>query len=225
VRNYSKCVYRLWYLKFSKEFCLIKTTRKQQKEEIIMQIVLAAEYLFGTMGHRGTSIQRVASEVGISKQALMHHFPTKSSLRTAVFANVVTYAQEFLGVLLININHPNQEQQLADLIQKFSSRPYWAQFLLRELLDGGSDELPVSVHRIFMQFVEYLEEEQSKGRIPSQLDVEATLANLNLLLLSTLATFDSTPLPKDDIKVSTEEWMCRRIQEVFRLYRVTLFAS
>ena len=198
--------------------------RQRHKEKMILQIVLAAEYLFGTLGHRGTSIQRVADEVGISKQALMHHFPTKQVLCDAVFANVLLFAKEFLGVLLLGINQPKQEEQLGLLIQKFMDRPYWAQFLLRELLEGRSAELPDSIQQLQYQYVEHLRKEQTLGNIVADLDIEATLGNLNLLLLSTLATLEVTPLPRDGEEFSSEEWMYRRLREVFRLYRITLFA-
>jgi len=198
-----------------------KGSRQRQKEETTIKIVQAAEYLFGTLGHRGTSIQRVADHAGISKQALMHHFPTKQSLCEAVLAQVVTFAGEFMGGVLLQINQPDQEDLLINLVRRFAQRPYWAQYLVRELLEGKPGELPDFVYGIQRQFVEHLQREQQNGTIDPSLDVEATLANLNLLLLTTLATLDQNALSADQ---DPEEWMKRRLVSVLRFYKITLFA-
>ena len=57
------------------------SSRAQQAQAMRHKISEEALRLFAKQGFAGTSIQAVADSVGISKQALMHHFPSKQRLR------------------------------------------------------------------------------------------------------------------------------------------------
>jgi AcrR family transcriptional regulator len=48
------------------------------------RIVEAAMEAFARRGYRGTSLDSIAAEVGITRQGLLHHFPTKTRLLLAV---------------------------------------------------------------------------------------------------------------------------------------------
>ncbi|TNC23994.1 TetR/AcrR family transcriptional regulator [Amycolatopsis alkalitolerans] len=48
--------------------------------------VQAAVELFATSGYQGTSIARVAEKTGLSQSGLLHHFPSKTALLSAVLA-------------------------------------------------------------------------------------------------------------------------------------------
>lgn len=47
-------------------------------------IIDAAMRAFATRGYRGTSIDSVAAEVGVSRQGVLHHYPSKVALLIAV---------------------------------------------------------------------------------------------------------------------------------------------
>lgn len=47
-------------------------------------IIRAALEYFGQQGYHGVSMREIAREVGLSQAGLLHHFPTKYSLLTAV---------------------------------------------------------------------------------------------------------------------------------------------
>ncbi|MFE6611656.1 TetR/AcrR family transcriptional regulator [Amycolatopsis sp. NPDC057786] len=47
-------------------------------------VVRVATELFSATGYRGTSIARVAKSAGLSQSGLLHHFPSKTALLTAV---------------------------------------------------------------------------------------------------------------------------------------------
>ncbi|MCZ4557563.1 TetR/AcrR family transcriptional regulator [Rhodococcus maanshanensis] len=51
-------------------------------------IVSSAITLFAANGYRGTSLAAVARESGITKSGLLHHFPSKEVLLTAVLADL-----------------------------------------------------------------------------------------------------------------------------------------
>jgi len=48
------------------------------------EIIEHATALFGTAGYRGSSLRDIAAGCGISHPGLLHHFPTKEALLTAV---------------------------------------------------------------------------------------------------------------------------------------------
>src|SRR4051794_16075279 len=48
------------------------------------RIIAAASTLFGQCGYRGASLDEIARVAGITKQGMLHHFPNKLSLVTAV---------------------------------------------------------------------------------------------------------------------------------------------
>ena len=52
----------------------------RQRDEIIE----AALAFFGQQGYHGTSMRELARKVGLSQAGLLHHFPTKAALLTAV---------------------------------------------------------------------------------------------------------------------------------------------
>jgi AcrR family transcriptional regulator len=53
------------------------------------EIVLAAKRLFGTNGYQATSVQQIADAIGRSQSAVMHHFPTKIDIFSAVLSAMV----------------------------------------------------------------------------------------------------------------------------------------
>jgi AcrR family transcriptional regulator len=69
---------------------------RQQADE---QIVDRAAALFARRGFRGTSVQAVADAVGLSKAGLLHHFPSKDTLREAVLVEARALAQQALDAV------------------------------------------------------------------------------------------------------------------------------
>src|SRR4051812_39604541 len=53
-------------------------------EESRAKAVQAAVELFAKSGFKGTSVAQVAAKTGLSQSGLLHHFPSKAALLTAV---------------------------------------------------------------------------------------------------------------------------------------------
>ena len=59
-------------------------SRTAKKLPIRDQVIEAASRLFAARGFDATPLQDIADEVGVTKQAVLHHFPTKVALLEAV---------------------------------------------------------------------------------------------------------------------------------------------
>ena len=66
---------------------------RQQADEVIVD---HAASLFARRGVAKTSVQDVATAVGLSKAGLLHHFPTKDALRDAVLARARELGRQVL---------------------------------------------------------------------------------------------------------------------------------
>ncbi len=61
-----------------------KSQRELSGEVSRAKAVRTAVELFATSGFKGTSIAKVAAESGLSQSGLLHHFPSKVALLSAV---------------------------------------------------------------------------------------------------------------------------------------------
>jgi len=97
-----------------------------------------AELLFSQKGFNGTSIKDVSAEVNVSKQGLLHHFPTKEKLYAAVLDEAALYISSFVNDVVSK--QTNSKLQLVDVFESLLSadgRLYRVIVLLmRELLDN-----------------------------------------------------------------------------------------
>src|SRR5947199_374412 len=64
-------------------------------------VVASTTRLFASQGFDGTSLQEIADEVGVSKPAVLHHFPSKEDLRRAVLDGILDHWREALPRLLL----------------------------------------------------------------------------------------------------------------------------
>ncbi len=61
------------------------------------RLIAAATPLFAARGFYGVSISAVADELGITKQALLHHFGSKEKLYSAVLSRIARRFEDALG--------------------------------------------------------------------------------------------------------------------------------
>ncbi len=102
------------------------------------QFLEAAEHLFAERGFYGASIAAIAEELGLTKQALLHHFGNKEKLYGEVLQHISNRLQASTREILEQEDTP--ERQLEALLlaqyQAHLDNPDSARLIMRELLDN-----------------------------------------------------------------------------------------
>ena len=102
------------------------------------QFVAAAERLFADRGFYGASIAAIARELGLTKQALLHHFGSKEKLYGEVLAKISNELEASSHVIAEKTSDPSG--QLEELVvaqyRKVMANEASARLLMRELLDN-----------------------------------------------------------------------------------------
>ncbi len=102
------------------------------------QLLEAAAALFAERGFYGVSIANIADEVGLTKQALLHHFTTKEKLYGEVLQSISRDFERVRNEVMAASSDP-ADQLLQFLMAKVSKTEHDAirsRLLMRELLDN-----------------------------------------------------------------------------------------
>lgn len=102
------------------------------------RILDAALATFAAHGTEGSSVQAVADAVGISKQALLHHFPTKEKLREGVYELLAQRFREQLPAVateLVSRSHDRYRALIELVLERFDENEEPSRFLAYELLE------------------------------------------------------------------------------------------
>ena len=115
------------------------------------KLLITAQALFSKSGFYGTSINDVAAQVSVSKQGLLHHFPSKEKLYAAVLAQAAHHLVEL--VQEIKAESDDAQVQLFALFSKMTcadeERLRVIILLMRELLDNR--ERAEQAHKWFLR--------------------------------------------------------------------------
>ena len=204
---------------------MTSSKREKQKIQTIQCIKESALHMFAQHGF-SISIAKIAEHAGISKQALMYHYPNKTHLLKAVMDDIesssITSLLQFFSLLLQKESEKNTTE-LNETITVFVEQNLWAVLFLRLVLEDQAFFLPESFQSHHLTIIYELETRQQRGEIKSHIDVAATFTNMNMLLLTTLATAQTQTSITESLGISSEEWLTRRILSIFSMYRSTLF--
>ena len=206
---------------------MTSSKREKQKIQTLMRIKESALWMFAQHGF-SISIAKIAEHAGISKQALMYHYPSKSKLLEAVMDDIESSSfsslMEFFSLLLQpQAKIETNTKQLEKIIRLFIEQNLWAVLFLRLVLENQASYLPHSFQAHHITIIKELEKRQSEGEIKQEIDVAATFTNMNMLLLTTLATAQSQTSVSDELGITAEVWLKRRVFAIFSMYRSTLF--
>ncbi|MDD9932998.1 MAG: helix-turn-helix domain containing protein [Myxococcales bacterium] len=189
------------------------------------QIREAATHLFATRGYDGASLQAIAERVGVTKQTLLYHYPSKDVLRRAVLGGIFAHFGERLPKMLeaVTSGHGRFEALPRELFDFFSQHGDAARVLMRELLDN-----PEQMQRLLADHLrpwvllvaQYIREGQRIDLIYEDVDPEAYVLNVILLVLANVVT---RPLMGGVVSTDSAGAQDKQLRELFRLTRVGLF--
>lgn len=102
------------------------------------ELLAAATKLFAEKGFYGASIATIARELGLTKQALLHHFGSKEKLYGEVLKGVSGQIQEAIGDIIARQEDPRDRLEALVLAQYAHqmAHPDAARLIMRELLDN-----------------------------------------------------------------------------------------
>jgi TetR/AcrR family transcriptional regulator len=193
------------------------------------QIRVAATQLFATLGYEGASLQAIADQVGVTKQTLLYHYPSKEALRSAVLDGVFAHWRQRLPQMLeaVTSGHRRFEALTEELIAFFQDDSDRARLLIRELLDNPREMrrlLTQNLRPWILLVAQYIREGQRSGVVQPAVDAEAYVLHTILLVLSSVAVAPLTAgLLADDANGGKPPEQ-RSIDELLRLTRTALFA-
>ena len=201
------------------------TTATPVEKSTPAQIRAAAMELFANRGFEATTLQAVADVVGISKQAILHHFKSKEELHDAVLLELLAHWQRTLPLLLVSTGATKRrfEAVFSELVAFFEQNPARARLVLRELLDR-----PEATRRTlgdvigpWMQAIgAYIRIGQERGVHRADVDVEAYLLEVFQLALVNVATANVTGVVLGDGLAGRD----RFTRELARIAHTSLFS-
>jgi TetR/AcrR family transcriptional regulator len=186
------------------------------------RILTAATRLFAQRGYNATSVQSVATEVGIRAPSLLYHFPSKELLRDAVLEALLARWKDIVPKVLLAATSGRDrfDGVIGEVVAFFDEEPMRARLLLRESLDRPEQVQALITEHLapwMSLLTEFIKLGQSEGRIHADLDPEAYVSEVVLLILShfALGGIASAALTED-----LEE---RRHSELRRLCNAALY--
>jgi AcrR family transcriptional regulator len=188
------------------------------------QALAAATRLFAARGFDATSLQAIADEIGVTKQAILHHFPSKDRLRDAVLGAMVAHWQETLPRLLVGATASEErfEMVFGELRRFFAEDPDRARLVVREALDR-----PAEVQRLLADAVRpwiaavasYIRDGQAHGRHFPEADPEAYVAHILYFVIAATAAADVTHAAIEPSPAGLERYQ----RELGRIAKAALF--
>ncbi len=162
--------------------------------EVRKSALAAALHLFANHGFEATPLQAVADAVGVSKQAILHHFSTKEQLRQAVLDSILGHFTETLPrlLLLATASEDRFEAVFGELFRFFVEDRNRARIVLREAFDRPEEAralLKGLVRPWLSAIAKYIQVGQERGRHFSDVDAEVYVIHILQLVLTAVASF------------------------------------
>jgi AcrR family transcriptional regulator len=185
-------------------------------------IVRAATRLFAAQGFDGTALQEIADAVGVTKPAVLHHFPSKEHIRKAVLDEILEHWQATLPRLLLaaSAGKDRFEAVFGELYRFFASDADRARLILREELDRPAEarRLLAGPVRPWLDAVAgYIRAGQAAGRHHPDLDPDAYVIQVLGMVIALTASAGVTA------SLLGEDARARYDREIARIARASLF--
>jgi len=191
------------------------------------KIVREATRLFAEKGVDATSVQEVASAVGLSKPSVLYHFPSKEALHAAVIDELTSRWNEVLPRLFAAATRTDRFDALfTEASSFFAEEMDRARLLVREALDRPA-RLRETLRERGSGWMTLLSQAirvaQNEGLVRKSVDPEAYVLEAIILLLGTFAVGSMLQvlLPSEETKRIDP----RLLTELKRILRIAVLAA
>lgn len=193
--------------------------------DIKEQITHAAIHLFGARGVDATSLQTIADDVGITKQAVLYHFPSKEALHDHIMNVLLDHWERELPGLLSA--RKSGEDRFSSIMRAaiafFVEDVDRARVTIREILDRP-EELRAKMRERLSPWTllisEYIRMGQASGVIRKDVHPESYVTQIMMMAIGTVVMGDVvSALVASDEKDSLND----RVSELVRIARLTLY--
>ena len=143
------------------------------------------------------SVQSIAEAVGIRKQSLLYHFPTKDALRAEVLDRMLSHWKEELPRILAAAQTGKDRFRagLGALVGFFTTRPARARLVVREMLDQPARVRELLAHEFqpwTRMITDYIRMGQQAGSVRADVDPEAWVTQVVNMVIGTAACGEVT---------------------------------
>ena len=205
--------------------------QREEVSDVKGRLLRVATRLFADRGYAGTSIQAIAEEVGITKPSLLYHFPSKQILREAVLENLLTRWEARLPRVLAvaTAGLDRFDAVFGEAAAFFREDPNRARLILREAVDRPVETRERLGGRIgpwVRLLTDAIRVGQSGGRVRAEVDPEAWLIEVVLLVIGTYAAADLAAgvFSNRDLDGDGRRELARRqLDEIIRMAKTSLF--
>jgi TetR/AcrR family transcriptional regulator len=184
--------------------------------------IVAATRLFAAQGFGGTALQDIADAVGVTKPAVLHHFPSKEHIRQAVLDAILAHWNDALPRLLLaaTASADRFDAVFGELHRFFAADPDRARVIIRETLDRPAEIrklLRGPVRRWHAAIGQYVSAGRDSGHHYADVDPEAYVIHILLLVITATASSAVTTA------VLENDAHPRYDRELARIARASLF--
>jgi AcrR family transcriptional regulator len=164
-----------------------KATTSAPKGVTREQVTRAAMDEFAARGYRGTSLDMVAAKIGVTRQALLHHFPSKVALLLAVLER--REQQDAERFLRLATQHGWSFAELFPaIIREYSASPGLPRLYTVLAAEAVDPDHPAHAwfvgryRRVRDWMARSIADAQAEGRLPASISPEPQAAALLALL-------------------------------------------